>query len=216
MDIIKLFYESANEENQGPMSAYMKNKFPFLGLKKPERQVLSKDFLRAHKNVDKIDWAFIDKCWQLPEREFQYLAISYLDTVKDFLKQQDMARLEKYIEEISWWDSVDSISPLVGYVGLKYPSVKTDYISKWITEQSIWLKRVSIIHQLKYKEKTDLELLSRSIISNKETGEFFVDKAIGWALREYSKTDKAWVRKFMEDNQLSKLSVREGSKYIYK
>ena len=97
---------------------------------------------------------------------------------------------------------------------MKYPEVKESIISRWIKSDNIWLNRISIIFQLKYKEKTDTEFLSRAIIHNSKTDEFFINKAIGWALREYSKTNKEWVKEFIKCNELSKLSVREGSKYI--
>ena len=214
MRIIEKFYESKNIEDAVPMSAYMKNKFPFLGLKKPERQLISKDFLKQRKMDESIDWEFVQECWQLPEREFQYLALTYLVVVKGLLTPRDISKLEQLIVEKSWWDSVDSIAPLVGALNLKHPEIKEHSLNSWIEAENIWLKRASIICQLKYKEKTDLDFLSKAIIFNKETGEFFIDKAIGWALREYSRTDKIWVKSFIEANQLSKLSIREGSKYI--
>lgn len=214
MDIIELFYENKNEEQADPMSKYMRYLFPFLGLKKPERVALSKEFLKSSKEDTEIDWQFIFKCYEMPEREFQYLAISYMETVKELFTPNDMKKLEKLITRKSWWDSVDSINPIVGHIAMKYPEVKEDTISQWIISDNIWLKRVSIIFQLKYKEKTDTEFLSKAILHNCKTGEFFIDKAIGWILREYSKTKKDWVRIFIENNSLSKLSIREGSKYL--
>lgn len=214
LDIIKIYYENRNRENAEPMSKYMRNKFPFLGLKTPERKKLAKDFYKEEKKKGEIDWDFVKKCYELPEREFQYLAIGYLDRLKDLLTPEDMKFIQYMITGKSWWDSIDSISPIVGYVCLKYPEVKEDVISLWMNDENIWLKRVSIIFQLKYKEKTDTEFLAKAILENANTEEFFVDKAIGWALREYSKTNKEWVRQFIDKNTLSKLSVREGSKYI--
>ena len=97
---------------------------------------------------------------------------------------------------------------------MEYPEVKKDYLTKWIESNNIWLNRVSIIFQLKYKEKTDIQFLSKAILSNSETNDFFINKAIGWALREYSKTNKEWVKNFIHKNTLHPLSVREGSKYL--
>ena len=157
---------------------------------------------------------FIHKCFDMPEREFQYLAIDYMEKVIDLFKADDIFRIEELLVKKSWWDSVDAINKILGHIAMKYPQLKEDTISRWIKSDNIWLVRISIIFQLKYKEKTDTEFLSKAIKYNSGTKEFFIDKAIGWALREYSKTNKEWVRDFIENNQLSKLSIREGSKYI--
>lgn len=214
MNIFKIFYSNKNEENAIPMAKYMKNKFPFLGLKKPERAALAKEFLKLRKKDTRVDWDFIFKCYDMLEREFHYLAIDYMDKVKNLFTPDDMDNIEKLITTKSWWDTVDNINKIVGYIVMKYPELKDDIIQKWIYSENIWLKRVSILFQLKYKEKTDTEFLNKAIISNSKTDEFFVNKAIGWALREYSKTDKEWIKEFIQNNELSKLSIREGSKYL--
>lgn len=214
MDIIQVFYENRNIQQSAPMAKYMKNNFPFLGLKTPERGMLAKEFFAERKKDKEIGWDFVFKCYDLPEREFQYLAIGYLDRVKNLLKPEDLDYIQKLIITKSWWDSVDSIAPIVGYISIRYPEIKEDIITKWIYDDNIWLNRVSIIFQLKYKDKTDTSFLANAILANRDTDEFFKNKAIGWALREYSKTNKEWVREFIENNSLSKLSVREGSKYL--
>lgn len=214
LDIIQIFYNNRNEENAVPMAKYMKNQFPFLGLKKPDRTALSKGFLNEKKKDKEIDWDFIFRCYELPEREFQYLAIDYMSKVANLFQPDDIKRIEKLITTKSWWDTVDAISPIVGHIAMKYPEIKETILTKWMESDIIWLKRVSILFQLKYKDKTDTEFLKKAILKNANTNEFFINKAIGWALREYSKTNKEWVRSFIENNKLSKLSVREGSKYI--
>ena len=214
MDIFEIFYKNRNKENAEPMAKYMRNLFPFLGLKKPERTALSKQFLKERKKDTKVDWDFIFKCYDMPEREFQYLAIDYMEKVKDLFTPEDMENIEKLLTIKPWWDSVDAINKVVGHIAMKYPQTKEDVILKWIKSDNIWLNRIAIIFQLKYKEKTDTVFLSNAILYNCETTEFFINKAIGWALREYSKTDKEWVKEFIDNNNLSKLSIREGSKYI--
>lgn len=214
MDVFETFYKNRNKENAKPMAKYMRNSFPFLGLKKPERTALSKQFLKERKKDTKVDWDFIFKCYDMPEREFQYLAIDYMEKVKDLFRPEDMENIEKLLTAKSWWDSVDAINKIVGHIVMKYPEIKEDIILKWMKSDNIWLNRISIIFQLKYKEKTDTVFLSNAILYNCETTEFFINKAIGWALREYSKTDKEWVKEFIDNNNLSKLSIREGSKYI--
>lgn len=214
MDIFQIFYNNKNEENAFYMGKYMKNKFPFLGIKKPERFHLAKEFLDIKKKDEEVDWDFIFKCYDMLEREFQYLAIDYMDKVKNLFKPDDMEKIEKLITTKSWWDTVDYINRIVGYIAMKYPTIKETTIERWIYSDNIWLKRVSIIFQLKYKGKTDTEFLKKAILYNSQTDEFFINKAIGWALREYSKTNKEWVREFIENNELSNLSVKEGSKYL--
>lgn len=214
MNIFEVFYENTNKEQAEPMAKYMRNLFPFLGLKKPERAALSKEFLKNRRKDLEIDWEIISKCYSKEEREFQYLAIDYMDKVKDLFTPSDLYKIEEFIITKSWWDSVDAINPIVGYIAMKYSEVKEDIILNWVKSDNIWLKRIGIIFQLKYKENTDTEFLSKAILYNSNTDEFFINKAIGWALREYSKTNKEWVANFIEHNPLSKLSVREGSKYI--
>lgn len=214
MDIFEIFYNNRNEEQAEPMAKYMRNKFPFLGLKKPERAALSKEFLKMRKSDTKIDWDFIFKCYDLPEREFQYLAIDYMNKVKNLFTPEDMKNIEKLLITKSWWDSVDAINSIVGHIAMKYPEVKEGIILDWIESENIWLNRISIIFQLKYKEKTDTDFLQKAILYNSQTEEFFINKAIGWALRQYSKTNREWVENFINQNKLHSLSVKEGSKYI--
>lgn len=214
-NIIKAFYDNRNEEKSIKMSAYMKNKFPFLGIKKPERATLQKNFIKQCKQTKKIDWNFIYELWNLPEREFQYLALDLLIALSKELKKTDIDEIEKLIINKSWWDTVDLLaSKLTGSIVSKYSELKETHIINWSNQENIWLIRTAILFQLKYKEKTDTEFLSKIITTNCNTNEFFINKAIGWILREYSKTNKQWVKSFIENNSLSPLSVREGSKYI--
>lgn len=213
MDIFEVFKKHTNEERAEKMSAYMKYQFPFLGIPAPTRKEISSVFLKEKKSVKKVDWDFILVCYDRPEREFQYLAISYLDYMKGFLQEEDISRVEELITTKSWWDSVDALNNIIGYLCMKFPQLKSS-VSLWRASDDIWLKRVSIIFQLKYKENTDVNILSETIVHNQYSKEFFVNKAIGWALREYSKTNKDWVRDFISTHDLSNLSKREASKYL--
>ncbi|WP_066496848.1 DNA alkylation repair protein [Abyssisolibacter fermentans] len=214
-DIINAFYDNRNKENAIKMSAYLKNNFPFLGIKKPERAALQKNFIKQCKQTKKIDWNFIYELWNLPEREFQYLALDLLIALIKELKKTDINKIENLIINKSWWDTVDLLaSKLTGSIVSKYPELKETHIINWSNQENIWLIRTAILFQLKYKEKTDTEFLSKIITTNYNTNEFFINKAIGWILREYSKTNKQWVKSFIENNELSPLSIREGSKYI--
>ncbi len=214
MDIFKAYYAAADSATATGMAAYMKNQFAFLGLQKPQRAVLSRDFLAAKKKDKTVDWDFVFKCFELPEREFQYLGMTYLMDVKNRLAADDIHRMETLIVTKSWWDTVDMLAVIAGEIILRHQELKEKVVIGWMTGDHLWLRRVSILFQLKYKQQTDTEFLSRAILQNCGTKEFFLNKAIGWALREYSKTDAQWVRDFLAAHTLSALSVKEASKYI--
>lgn len=214
IDLIERFYQHSNPERAKDMAAYMKNKFPFLGISKPERTILARSFLASAKKAEIIDWALVERLWDLPEREFQYLAVDYLSALAKHLQKENIGNLKQLIARKSWWDTVDGLAPITGLLCSAYPELIESDIRKWSRDSSIWLKRAAILFQLKYKEETDTDLLGQIILENRDTNEFFINKAIGWALREYSKTNKEWVRIFIAANRLHSLSVREGSKYL--
>lgn len=213
MDIFEIYMTHANEEKAEKMAAYMKNHFSFLGIQKPDRVKISKEFLKVKKKEREIDWDFVFDCYKRPQREFHYLAIDYLISNKAKLKETDIHTIETLIKRHSWWDSTDALNNLIGFLCEEYPKLK-DVVRMWIDCENMWLKRVSIIFQLKYKTKTDTEFLQTAILHNLNSDEFFINKAIGWALREYSKTNQEWVKAFVNEHSLSPLSVREASKYI--
>lgn len=214
MDIFEVFRSAENPEKAVAMSAYMRNQFPFLGISTPERRKLSRGFF---KSMDQraVDWKFIFKCWRQPEREFHYLAVDYLNRLKGTLTEDDIPNLRKLAVNKSWWDTVDGIDVIIGNIALRFPEVK-DILLKWSTDDNIWLRRIAVDYQLMWKEKTDRDLLERIIVNNFGRKEFFINKAIGWSLREYSKTDPAWVRSFIERHRgrMAPLSIREASKYL--
>ena len=213
MDIFKTLEAGANPEKAVGMSAYLKNQFKFLGIQKPEREVLTKEFLKAKKKEKVIDWAFVEQCYAKPEREFHYLAISYVLQIKDSLTPEDLGRIEWLITRNSWWDTVDNFNIPLGLMSAKYPQIKQE-LKAWMTSDNMWLRRMSIIFQLHLKKDTDTAFLAEAIEKNLGSKEFFINKAIGWALREYSKTDLEWVRAFLKSHKLAPLSVKEASKYI--
>jgi 3-methyladenine DNA glycosylase AlkD len=213
--LIQLFEENRNEENAGPMKKYMKDHFPFLGIKSPLRKELEKQFFKE-TGILKEDFnqEFVEGLWEKDEREYQYTAITYMGKfIKKFPK--DAIRfLEKLLTTKSWWDSVDSIAPLAGEMARRYPELIDETLNRWSVDDNFWLRRSAILFQLKYKQQTNEELLYNYIVKNADSKEFFIQKAIGWALREYSKTNPESVRLFIEGNQLAPLSIREGSKYL--
>ncbi len=212
MDIFAIFRAAANQERAKGMKAYVRGQFEYLGISSPQRRALSKEFVKSQTAVD---WAFIHKCWEQPEREFQYLAIDCLVHLKKLLKPSDIPNLSKLITAKSWWDTVDGIDVIVGSIAFEYPSVNKTLI-EWSAGENIWLRRTAINHQLLRKRFTNADLLEQIILNNLGQSEFFINKAIGWSLREYSKTNPAWVAAFIEKykDKMAPLSVREGSKYI--
>jgi 3-methyladenine DNA glycosylase AlkD len=212
MDIFKTLEAAADPEKARGMSAYLKDQFAFLGIQKPERAKLTKDFLNIKKQGP-VDWEFVESCYAKPEREFHYLAVSYVLLIKDKLVPGDLKRIESLITRNSWWDTVDMFNLPIGVMFLKYPQI-TGMLRKWMSGDNMWLRRSTIIFQLHLKEKTDTALLAEAIEKNLGSKEFFINKAIGWALREYSKTDPEWVRAFIRSHELAPLSVREAGKYI--
>lgn len=212
--IITILRQNADKAYAVRMSSYMKNLFPFLGIQKPRRSELSKDFMKEKCKNPQLDWDFVDLMFDMEEREFQYLALEYLGKMQKKLQKEDIYKIEQLIQLKSWWDTVDTLAPLVGVLCIKYPELKEEHVKDWITHNNIWLKRVSIIFQLKYKNDVDTDFLCKAILNNKDTKEFFINKAIGWALRQYSKFNADWVRVFLVENELHSLSVREARKYL--
>ncbi|MEA3505641.1 MAG: DNA alkylation repair protein [Bacteroidota bacterium] len=211
-----VFEEQANSYNAKKMSSYMRNKFEYFGLKSPERKDITKLFFKNNGLPDDVD-AMAKEWWQQPEREFQYIAMEMLDKNK---KKSDRNRIELYeylIINKSWWDTIDLIAAkLVGYHFRAFPDLTPVYTEKWMNSGNFWLQRTCLLFQLKYKKDTDWEMMQRFIHELKDEKEFFIRKAIGWVLREYSKTYPDKVQEFIDNTELSNLSRKEGLKIIEK
>lgn len=215
MQIIDIFKYNENKENAVSMKKYLKDNFEFLGIKKPERSKLQKEYIKEISKDQNINTDIVKKLWEMDEREFQYLALDYLVKNKKKLNKENINLIEYLIVTKSWWDTVDIIAThLVGQMCQTHKELIKEYIIKWSTSENMWLRRTAILFQLKYKENVDTKLLTQIIHYNNLSKEFFINKAIGWMLREYSKTNPKWVKEFIDTNELSRLSVREGSKYL--
>ncbi|MCO8193642.1 DNA alkylation repair protein [Anaerofustis sp. NSJ-163] len=215
MDIFEVLYEKRDEENAVNMAKYMKNKFDFLGINKPELKKIEREYFKEIKNKEYIDYDFVNKCYGDSNRELQYFAIDYLINKKRYLTNEDVPFIKNLIVTKSWWDTSDMIYKLIADMALKYEDINEILIS-WSKDNNIWIRRVSIIHQLHRKEKTNTKLLEKIIVNNFGSDEFFINKAIGWALRDYSKTNKEWVSNFINKykDKMSNLSIKEASKYL--
>ena len=212
--LLKLLEDQADLAKVPAMEAYMKNKFSFLGVQKPILKKIEREFFKPFIK-DTIDWTFVEECWQQPYREFQYIAMDYLDKKKKELRPEDFPKLKELALTKSWWDSIDQLDLIIGEITLHYPETKQVMLD-WSKYQDFWLRRIAIDHQLMRKEKTDTDLLEKVILNNLGQSEFFINKAIGWSLRNYSKVNPDWVGAFIYRyrDQLSPLSIREGSKYL--
>lgn len=215
---IKALFEQNADPAQAPaMKQYMRGQFEYLGIKTPQRGALLKELHAAHPlpEIGELD-AVLRELWGLPEREFQYAGIALLGRFDRRLPSGFAETLQYLICTKSWWDTVDGIA--AGTVGAhfrRYPAVRRKYLARWRKEENVWLRRTTLLFQLNYREDTDFDLLSALIHENLGSREFFIHKAIGWALRQYARTDPGAVRRFVAAHQdLHPLSRREAAKHL--
>jgi len=207
--------QNACPENAFFAAKYMRNQFTFFGIKTPQRKELLRLFLKEHGLPSKQELPeLLHFLWQMPQRECHYVGIDLLEKFAKQLLPEDLELLNYLLTHQSWWDSVDGINKSVGIFLMNYPHLRISCCQNWLASQNRWLQRISIIFQLSYKQKTDFELLSHTICLLADSNEFFIQKAIGWALRQYGKYNPAAVRHFLETQPLKPLSFREASKYL--
>lgn len=209
----KNFEKRANEDNAIQMAKYLRNQFVFYGLKSPARRDAYHQILKDEKK--QIDWDLLDQAWNDKHREMQYFVCDYLLAMEKYVSYDDLFKIEHYVRTKQWWDTIDSLMKLYGYVGLKDQRVD-QLMLDWSKDPDKWVRRVAIEHQLLRKDRINTALLSQILENNLESDEFFINKAIGWALRDYSKTNPEWLSDFIDGNynHLAKLSITEGSKYL--
>ncbi|WMB29206.1 DNA alkylation repair protein [Streptococcus didelphis] len=195
------------------MAAYMKNNFDFYGVPAGPRRLIYKDLLKAHKKEQKIDWQLLDQAWSSPKRELHYFVCDYLRAMQKWLRYDHIPKLLTYATSNQWWDSIDHFDHILG--GIE-DSRMNEFMLTLSQSDDFWLRRLAIDHQLGKKDKTNTSLLAQIILNNLGSTEFFINKAIGWSLRDYSKTNPDWVRHFINKHltELAPLSIREASKYI--
>ena len=210
------FQKNANAKDASQMKKYMKDKFDYFGIKSP----LRKELYREHKlkygliPKDQIE-EIVTWCWQQPQREYQYFAMEFLGKVAKNANENIIDLYVYMITHKSWWDTVDFIaSNLVGSYLKKFPERIVVLTDHWMASEDMWLQRTCLLFQLKYKSAMNTELLHSFILQLVESKEFFIRKAIGWILREYSKTNPEFVIDYVENNSLSGLSHREALKWL--
>lgn len=203
--------EEAQEENALGMEKYMRHQFSFLGIKTPERRALFRRFLKSYQGDPLKDAEIL---YAYPHRECKYMAIDLLVKHEKTLTPEDLERILSLALKEPWWDTIDALaSKVLGPMAKRSPRVK-EHLVELIYQENIWLKRTAILFQLSYKKETDEEVLALLVSKGLSTGEFFVDKALGWALREYSKTHKVFVQEVLHTYDVSSLTRREASKYL--
>lgn len=210
------FEENANPKIALEQKAYMRNQFEYYGIKSPQRREITKPFLDKKFLPKKSQLeSYVKTLWQKPQRDYQYFAQELAFKYIKELDKTDIELFEFMVTHNSWWDTVDFIAPkLINAYFKTYPKERDVYIKKWLASENIWLQRSALLFQLKDKENIDTDLLTFVIHSLLGSKEFFINKAIGWILREYSKTNPDWVIDFVEMNELSNLSRREALRLI--
>lgn len=206
----------ASPNNAAAMEKYMKYQFSFLGLKSPLRRMLLKGLWKEHS--EKVKFHYREIALQLfseAHREYHHCGMEILiKEIKNNYKKEDKELIEKLITTQSWWDTVDFLAKyLLGNYLLEYPNEKEALIKKYSDADSIWLNRSAILFQLNYRMHTDKGILFRECNKHRTSKEFFIQKAIGWALREYAKYNAADVLDFVESTDLKALSKREALKH---
>lgn len=218
IDDLRRALTSVADATRAPaMAAYMKDRFVFLGVPAPARKTAQRPFIadgRHETSNELLDRA--DACWSEAEREFQYVGADLLGRWVGALEPVELGRVERLIRTKPWWDTVDALAPaVVGEMVAADPAL-ADEMDRWIVDDDVWIARSAILHQLKWRDRTDVDRLFGYVDQRCADTDFFIRKACGWALREYSKTDAEAVRSYVADrgDLLSGLTRREALKRI--
>lgn len=210
------FNSFSNPPQAEKMTKYMRYKFIYFGIMASLRKQIMKEFKDVYGLIPEGNLKDIVKwCWQQPEREYQYFAMDFIHRRRKNSTKKDIELYQFLLENKSWWDTVDYIAVnLVGDYFKRFPENINEITTKWMSSGNIWLQRSCVLFQLKYKEKIDFDLLTHFIEQLLGSKEFFINKAIGWILREISKTRPAFVLEFINQYDLNSLSQREALKWI--
>jgi 3-methyladenine DNA glycosylase AlkD len=210
--------ELADPARAIPMAAYMKTSMPFYGVTSPQRRAIARELKRRFPPRTAGEYrSRVLALWQLPHREEKYLAIDYAQGFRSYITFEQVDLYQRLIAEGGWWDLVDPVAAdLVGRVALIDRERMRPVLEGWIEDEDLWLRRAALLSQLRHQAATDREMLFGFCRRRAQDREFFIRKAIGWALRQYARTDPDGVRAFLAENQslLSGLSRREASKHL--
>lgn len=212
-EAIRMGLREAADSSQAPaMAAYMKNVQPFLGIKTPARNAVLKPLLRVHFQREERLKAALE-LWEGDFREERYAAQDILAASKPMVK--DLPLLEGMLPGCDWWDLLDSQIGLIGRTLIPYPELRRERVHAWQQSEHLWTRRAAVLAQLHAKGQTDSELLYETVSVLMFEKEFFIQKAIGWALREYAKTDAKWVQRAVVELNLSGLARREALRHLH-
>jgi 3-methyladenine DNA glycosylase AlkD len=213
--VIASYRGAADAEVAAAQRAYMRDQFPYLGIPTPERRKLTRDVVKGTARPGTDDCADLAlRCWELPEREFRYFAIDYLVANVKYCDSTLLPTLRTLITTDSWWDTIDPLATrVVGPLVAADPGLVAT-MDAWVRDENMWIARTAILHQLHYKAATNEKRLFEYCSLQAGHKDFFIRKAIGWALREYAYTAPDAVRAFLKKQELSPLSVREASKHL--
>ena len=207
-----------NKQDAQEMARYMKTTMPFYGVKAAERKRIAKQAIKQYPLQTQKEYVTTSKAlWKLPHREEKYIAINIARAYPTYIDMKTLPLFESMIRQGAWWDFVDDIAQhLIGTVLTKQPDMMWPIIEQWNDDPNLWIRRSSILCQNKFKKRTDEMRLFSLCLQRAHEKEFFIRKAIGWALREYAKTKPQKVRTFItkHKDQLSKLSYKEAAKHL--
>jgi 3-methyladenine DNA glycosylase AlkD len=209
---------AADPEKAAPMAAYMKTDMPFYGVQKKGRTPIVRRLTNQFPPADRASYEnTVLGLWGLPHREEKYVAIAYARSFDTWVDAASLPLFRRLIVEGAWWDLVDETAiKLVGRALLEDRNTVEGIIRPWIGDPGLWLRRTSLICQIGHKSATDTEFLADACSSNLGDSDFFIRKGIGWALREYAKTDPSWVRGYVATHRedMAGLSIREATKHL--
>jgi 3-methyladenine DNA glycosylase AlkD len=206
--------DEADPELAPAQQAYMKSALPFLGVRVPRVRAVTRGLAREVTEAAVLRGTALVLWREAAYREERYAA-SALMALRPVRARLDMLDVhEEMIRTGAWWDHVDEVAHRLTETLDAHPAEMAPLLRAWSRDDDFWVRRASIISQLGRRDATDRELLATVIEPNLADAEFFIRKAIGWALRELGKTDPAWVRAFVESHELSPLSHREALKLL--
>jgi 3-methyladenine DNA glycosylase AlkD len=215
--LVRCYGAARDPVRAGPVAAYMRDQFPFLGIPAPTQRALSRTVVAGLHAPAEADLRTVAlACWELDEREYQYFACDWLRTHVSVPGPGFLTTVGTLITTKSWWDTVDPLATrVVGGLVRRHPQLVAE-MDAWSAEQNLWLVRTAILHQLHYGAETDEDRLFDYCTRQAGHRDFFVRKAIGWALRQYARTEPAAVTRYVAGHRdrLSPLSVREATKHL--
>ena len=208
----------ADAQQAVPMKAYMLGQFEFLGIRAGPRRDALKGLMKFTGTADEL-LALAEALWRLPEREFRYVAVDLLAKHHKRLEVSALPRILQLVQTDAWWDTVDGLAGVVGDIWLRAKTTQADVqerMDECLMYPDVWVRRVAMLHQLGWREQTDQDRLFRYALTLAAEKDFFIRKAIGWALRDHARTRPDAVRAFLAQHaeQLSGLTRREAGKHL--